>query len=93
MAKSAKKSITKAEIFDTVAKETGHPKAEVNHGTEIDVFLAAKTLEITAHQKPGSPPFEIPSHRAGNRMAPRSGRDPHLISPERDRSIDDTVVA
>ena len=55
MAKSAKKSITKAEIFDTVAKETGHPKAEVKK-----FFTSLETLVVKQLGKKGPGVITLP---------------------------------
>jgi hypothetical protein len=55
MAKSAKKSITKAEIYDTVAKETGHPKAEVKK-----FFAALEGLVVKQLGKKGTGVITLP---------------------------------
>ena len=55
MAKSAKKSITKAEIYDTVAKETGHPKAVVKK-----FFAALEALVVKQLGKKGSGVITLP---------------------------------
>jgi nucleoid DNA-binding protein len=55
MAKSAKKSITKAEIYETVAKETGHTKAEVKK-----FFAALEGLVIKQLGKKGPGVIALP---------------------------------
>lgn len=55
MAKSAKKSITKAEIYEAVAKDTGHTKAEVKK-----FFASLETLVIKQLGKKGSGVITLP---------------------------------
>jgi nucleoid DNA-binding protein len=55
MAKAANKSITKAEIFETLAKELDKPKSEVKA-----FFAALETLMVKQLGKKGRRVFTIP---------------------------------
>jgi nucleoid DNA-binding protein len=55
MAKSGKKSITKAEIFDAIAQETGHSKAEVKK-----FFAALENLMVKQLGKKGNRVLTLP---------------------------------